>query len=572
VVNQTLFVSFTFIFHFQWPIVSTALAENRHELVLSGPEYSKLLADSGFDDRIYDLEKLNFLEISHTELNQLSEKIAKLKNLTQLGLTSNQLTHIPSGLGQLSCLRFLDLSFNELTEVPEDIFLHLDCLTTLNLSGNKLESIPCVGSLQALQDLTSSKNKLRSLPEGAHLLTSLITLDVSHNSITTLPEELSGLNNLKTADFSDNSLQTVPSSLCRCRKLHVLRLQNNPLKDNRLRKLACNAHSPKALIEYLRRLDEPTSKGKKSRGKTTLVQAADEDDKTEEPDDSCSLAPYILIQRPGEDEHYQISQTSSVKTGPRPYLIACTIHGVTFTSDTHLKTFTKAQEEWHRDLGQMRRLATLATHDVKAIQFPLTYTLQKAESVEIHTLKANSKTTGDKFLSQLYQEAEADRKTKRQNKFSQIYRYLSLLNLEPNNTAGGYRNHMVPIVVDASKTVISMPPLTNCHETRLTVSTTDVLIEVTGMNLSVCKQFAETVIAWLLENACCKPSPEPSNGDDSVKQTNVDQTTQAIKVCVPPNCLVVRPIRVVDSESASNLCSIFPSRLDLVDPKFNTMR
>ncbi|GAA53704.1 leucine-rich repeat-containing protein 47 [Clonorchis sinensis] len=541
-----------------WPIVTTALAENRHELVLAGPDIAKLITDTGLDDRIYALERLNFLEISQTGLDSLSEKLGNLKQLAQLGLTSNRLTRLPDAVGRLKCLRFLDVSFNQLSELPEKIFTQLDSLTSLNLSGNELEKIPEVGKLLSLQELRSSKNRLQSLPDGIHLLQSLILLDVSHNKLTSVPDEMNGLKNLKSADFSDNSLASVPATLHQCRKLHDLRLQNNPLKDNRLRKLACDTHSPKALFDYLRRLDEAGGKGKKGRGKappTKDIEPTEADTRDAEPTESVPVPPYISVQRPDESEHYQISQSSSVKNGPRPYLIACTVHGVVFKSEAHLKSFTRAQEEWHRGMGQMRRRATLATHDLKAVQFPLTYSMQKAEEIEIHVLNDNAPTTGDKFLSKLYQEAEADRKTRKQAKFSQLYRYLNLLSLEPNDVKDGCRDNLIPIVKDASQTVISMPPLTNCQQTRLDVTTTDLLVEVSGASLAFCKELAEAVIAWLLENAC-----SPNQRESSTLST------------IPANCLVVRPVRVIDSESTSQLSSIYPSRLDLTAPNFNTVR
>lgn len=78
---------------------------------------------------------------------------------------------------------------------------------------------------------------------------------------------------------------------------------------------------------------------------------------------------------------YRVSQTSSVKDGPRPYLVVCTVHGVQFRSEAQLKAFTRAQEEWHKEIGQMRRRATLATHDLSAVRFPLLYTMRQSDQV-----------------------------------------------------------------------------------------------------------------------------------------------------------------------------------------------
>lgn len=67
----------------------------------------------------------------------------------------------------------------------------------------------------------------------------------------------------------------------------------------------------------------------------------------------------------------------------------------------------------------------------------------------------------------LYQDAEADRKTRKQAKFSQLYRYLNMLSLNASEARDGFRDHMIPVVEDARHTVISVPPLSNCNQTRV---------------------------------------------------------------------------------------------------------
>ncbi|VDP88816.1 unnamed protein product [Echinostoma caproni] len=60
--------------------------------------------------------------------------------------------------------------------------------------------------------------------------------------------------------------------------------------------------------------------------------------------------PHIVIQRPDDSELYRISQTGTVKDGPRPYLVMCTVHWVVFKSEAQLKAFLRAQEEWHKEI------------------------------------------------------------------------------------------------------------------------------------------------------------------------------------------------------------------------------
>ncbi|XP_018651213.1 putative leucine-rich repeat-containing protein [Schistosoma mansoni] len=571
----------------EWSIVSTALVEGRHELVISGKEISEMIETLGLDQRIYDLKKLNFLEISHTCLEFLSEDISKLSNLAQLCLTSNMLKAVPTNLGSLHCLRSLDLSFNNISMIP-DIFDHLSNLSSLILSGNKIQNIPSVQGLKSLHEFSASKNQLTLLPEGIQLLTNLAVLDVSYNNISNLPNDLFNLSNLKSANFSENSLTDFPANIHRCRKLNVLKIHGNPFKDNRLKRLSVDEHSPTALLAYLRRLDETGSKkGKKVNDKNSPSKSSTEHEEMNNsiarpPEVTGISTPHIVIQRPNENEEYQINQTRSVKTGPRPYIVACTVHGVEFPSETKLRAFLRAQENWHRDIGQMRHHATLATHDLQLIRFPLAYTLKEAKSFLIHPLNRSINGTGEAFLRQLVQEAQLDRKSRKQTRFSQVYRYLNVLDIESAMVSNVFSDVMVPIVVDSTPVVISVPPLTNSHHTRLTVNTHNILIEVSGINLPLCKQFAEVVIAWLLENACPqtrenKPSDKPNTEEVNTAEQSqlvdeVDRKLTLKSVVIPPNALVVRPIRVVDVDFDYNLCVMFPSRSDLTDAKFNTIR
>ncbi|CAH8536706.1 unnamed protein product [Heterobilharzia americana] len=534
----------------EWAVVSTALQEEKRELVVSGKEVSEMINKSGLDQRIYDLKKLNFLEISRTSLESLSENISKLSNLAQLCLTANMLKAVPASLGCLHALRFLDISFNKLSTIP-DIFDNLSNLFSLILSGNEIQNIPSVKGLKSLHEFLASKNKLNSLPEGIDSLTSLAVLDVSYNQITLLPKDLCNLAALKTANFAENLLTDFPSNIHRCRKLNLLKIHGNPFKDNRLKRLSVDDHSPTALLAYLRRLDE-SGEGGGGGGKAKKYHDKQSSSKVSNEVEEITVS-HIVIQRPDEEEQYQINQTYSVKSGPRPYIVACTIHGVQFSSEAKLKTFLRAQEDWHRDIGQMRRRATLATHDLQGVVFPLTYSLEEAQAFEVHPLNRSQLCTGEAFLKHLVNEAQLDRKSRKQAKFSQIYRYLNILNIEGAMTANVFSKVMVPVVVDKKGKVISVPPLTNSHDTRLKVDTQDILIEVTGVNLPLCRQFAEVVIAWLLENAC------PQSKDNSSFDKNIvdiaAQQSQLVNeisskvtvksVTIPPNSVVVRPIRVI---------------------------
>ncbi|KAF0307648.1 Leucine-rich repeat-containing protein 57 [Amphibalanus amphitrite] len=89
-----------------------------------------------------------------------------------------------------------------LSEVPADLLKVAASLRTLDLSENKLSSLP--SSMQAfpqLKHLNCSQNKLTQLPDTLGALTKLETLLMSYNKITKLPDMLSALKNLKTVNL-----------------------------------------------------------------------------------------------------------------------------------------------------------------------------------------------------------------------------------------------------------------------------------------------------------------------------------------------------------------------------------
>lgn len=257
-----------------WEEVQTASQEKRYELVLHGREISERIAENGLDLAIFTLINLNFLQISQTGLIELPAEIGSLVNLRTLDLHQNQLSVLPSTVGKLTDLKFLDLSHNNLVELPSE-FTHLTNLHTLNVSCNQIVSLPSFIKLQNLCKFDCSHNQLEDFPNGIHQLQALYELRAKGNKICTLSGEISSNISLKILDLSANQLKTVPQELGQCQKLKELLLLNNPITDNRLKKLIAQC-STKAVLDYVRNAGGKTkSKGKK--GKKHISQNDEEE-------------------------------------------------------------------------------------------------------------------------------------------------------------------------------------------------------------------------------------------------------------------------------------------------------
>ncbi|MDD5441696.1 MAG: leucine-rich repeat domain-containing protein [Candidatus Omnitrophica bacterium] len=196
------------------------------------------------------LRKLNYLDLSHNELESLPLEIGAIKNLKNLYLADNNLTSLPKSIKFLSKLTELSLARNKLKTLPEsienltnltDLRLEQNQLTTLPesivkitklrvlyLGDNKLTGLPeSIGNLKNLTDLSLWQNQLTNLPETIGKLTNLTYLILYENKLTLLPETIGKLTNLTELGLAKNQLTSLPESIEKLTKIKELNLRGN---------------------------------------------------------------------------------------------------------------------------------------------------------------------------------------------------------------------------------------------------------------------------------------------------------------------------------------------------------
>lgn len=102
----------------------------------------------------------------------------------------------------------LDLSLSDLSEVPVRDLVAIPKATALDLSCNKLTSLPddfC--NLSYIVRLDLSKNQIAQLPSEFGRLVNLQHLDLLQNRIVALPVSFAQLKSLKWLDLKDNPLK-----------------------------------------------------------------------------------------------------------------------------------------------------------------------------------------------------------------------------------------------------------------------------------------------------------------------------------------------------------------------------
>ncbi|GAB3835974.1 leucine-rich repeat domain-containing protein [Hymenobacter jeollabukensis] len=153
--------------------------------------------------------------------------------------------------GQLAGATRLDLAAG-LTEFPREIFDLADTLEVLNLSGNRLRTLPAdlhrlhrlrilfcsdnlfeevpasVGQCPALSMVGFRTNQIRTLPAAA-LPPQLRWLILSNNRLQALPPEIGRCTRLQKLMLAGNELRELPAELAQCHHLELLRLAANRL-------------------------------------------------------------------------------------------------------------------------------------------------------------------------------------------------------------------------------------------------------------------------------------------------------------------------------------------------------
>lgn len=130
---------------------------------------------------IGDLQELEHIVVSLTQMERLPESIGELKKLKYLGASSTNITAVPESIGNCESLVILDLHSTDITEIPDSV-TKLKNLKSLDLGYTKITALPeNIGALKELVRLDLFGLDLRHLPQSAKNLTKLEYLNVYDN-------------------------------------------------------------------------------------------------------------------------------------------------------------------------------------------------------------------------------------------------------------------------------------------------------------------------------------------------------------------------------------------------------
>lgn len=164
--------------------------------------------------------------------NQLSTDL-KYDSVTVVDLCNNHLKELPSELFMLPMVYEIDVSHNIIKKLPT-VFSH--SLTILKFSHNIVTEIPIeLWKLPNITEVDGHCNEIFSFGINDHeyaifVCNCLCSLNLSGNKLDTLkPQMFQTFNRLRTLNLSTNYLTSLPESLWKCSSLETLDLSGNKL-------------------------------------------------------------------------------------------------------------------------------------------------------------------------------------------------------------------------------------------------------------------------------------------------------------------------------------------------------
>lgn len=174
---------------------------------------------------------LKVLDLSHSSLNSVPQKIATLVNLESLNLSNNTISQNYSHLSSLSKLSELNLSGNQLTKIPSEL-ASLNSIVTLDLSSNPFSAnaVTVLSNLKNLEWLSLAYTQLPNIPAEINQLNKIVHLNLSGNKISGGFEALLNLKNLEQLYLDNNWISgDFPATLLQLKKLQMVSLTGNQL-------------------------------------------------------------------------------------------------------------------------------------------------------------------------------------------------------------------------------------------------------------------------------------------------------------------------------------------------------
>ena len=170
------------------------------------------------------------------------------------------------------------------------------------------------------------------------------------------------------------------------------------------------------------------------------------------------------------EKNFKVQIDKSVEK-VRPFTACAIVKGLKF-DDSKIKEIMNLQEKLHATLGRNRKKVAIGVYPMEKIVLPIRYEARAPDKIKFMPLESDHEMTGMQII--------------RQHPKGKEYAHL----LEGNS--------VFPVFVDASKKILSMPPIINSQETgKVDENTKDVFVECSGNDFETLKKALNIVVTAL---------------------------------------------------------------------------
>lgn len=174
------------------------------------------------------LKSITELDVSKCDVKEIPSEISQCKNLKRINLLKAYgLVKLPENIGELENLEFLRLSLSDVDKLPESIG-NLKKLKYLYADNCDITTVPeSIGGCESLVVLDLHSNDITEIPDSVTNLKKLKSLDLGYTKITSLPENIGALTELVRFDLFGLDIRQLPQSTKNLKKLEYLNVYNN---------------------------------------------------------------------------------------------------------------------------------------------------------------------------------------------------------------------------------------------------------------------------------------------------------------------------------------------------------
>ena len=174
--------------------------------------------------------------------------------LQALDLSGNRLSSLPDDFGRFTQLRILFCSFNEFTRLP-DVLGKCPQLEMIGFRANRIGEVPADSLPRNLRWLILTGNCIESLPQRLGQCAALQKLMLAGNRLSALPAAMQACERLELLRLSANRFEALPGWLLGLPRLSWLGFSGNPCSDALERRAQASVLAPTVRWEDLEVLE-----------------------------------------------------------------------------------------------------------------------------------------------------------------------------------------------------------------------------------------------------------------------------------------------------------------------------